>query len=72
MNFIHETLMPRKVTTEPIRRLTVELPESEYQALETHCLKQQETKRQVIRGFIHQLMRQQEDSKVPEFPFQNL
>ena len=69
MNFIHQTLMPRKVATEPIRRLTVELPESEYQALEDHCLEKQETKRQVIRAFIHQLMRQQKINKTPGLPF---
>lgn len=65
MNFIHQKLMPRKVLTEPIRRLTVELPESEYQALESHCLNQQATKRQVIRALIHQLVRQQESREMP-------
>ncbi|NEO29066.1 MAG: CopG family transcriptional regulator [Symploca sp. SIO3C6] len=41
--------MPRKVSTEPLKQLLVELPLSEYQALEEYCLERQETKRQVIR-----------------------
>lgn len=48
-------IMPRKVLTEPIKRLTVELPESEYNLLEAYCLEQQESKRQVIRSFIRGL-----------------
>jgi hypothetical protein len=55
---IHEThgeLMPRKVTTEPIKRLTIELPEPEYKILENYCLEHQETKRQVIRSLIRSL-----------------
>jgi metal-responsive CopG/Arc/MetJ family transcriptional regulator len=60
--------MPRKVLTEQIRRLTVELPESEYQALENHCLNQQETKRQVIRALIRQLVRQPENNEMPGLP----
>lgn len=55
--------MPRKVLTEPIKRLTVELPESEYQALENYCLEQQETKRQVIRSFIRTLKSRQSRSR---------
>lgn len=47
--------MPRKVTTEPIKRLTVDLPESEYKILEDYCLERQETKRQAIRAFIRRL-----------------
>ena len=60
----HQTRMPRKVLTEPIKRLTVELPESEYQSLENYCLEQQETKRQVIRSLIHTLTRRQSRSRV--------
>lgn len=44
--------MPRKVSTEAIKRLTVELSQSEYEALEDYCLKHQETKWQVIRSSI--------------------
>ncbi|NET08546.1 MAG: CopG family transcriptional regulator [Symploca sp. SIO2B6] len=51
--------MPRKVSTESIRRLTVELPESEYLALEEYCVQRQETKRQVIRSFIRRLISRQ-------------
>jgi hypothetical protein len=52
------TYMSRKVAIEPIKRLTVELPESEYRILENYCLEQQETKRQVIRSFIRNLKKQ--------------
>jgi hypothetical protein len=45
-------VMPRKVLTEQIKRLTVELPESEYNLLENYCLHKQESKRQVIRSLI--------------------
>ncbi|MEM7590325.1 MAG: CopG family transcriptional regulator [Cyanobacteria bacterium P01_A01_bin.83] len=47
--------MPRKVLTESVKRLLVELPSSEYQILEEYCLQTQETKRQVIRTFIRTL-----------------
>ena len=47
--------MPRKFTTQPIGRLTVELPESEYDRLESYCQQRQETKRQVIRTLIRSL-----------------
>ena len=52
--------MLKKITAEPIKRLTVELPESEYEILERYCMarqetKRQETKRQVIRSFIRRL-----------------
>lgn len=47
--------MPRKVVTEPIKRLTVELPESEYEYLESYCQSRQTTKRQVIRQLIGSL-----------------
>ena len=57
MHESHGMKMPRKVTTEPIRRLTVELPESEYQCLEDYCQSQQTTKRQVIRQLIASLKR---------------
>jgi len=49
--------MPRKVSIEPTKQLLVELPLSEYEALENYCLKRQETKRQVIRSFIRRLLR---------------
>lgn len=55
--------MPRKVVTEPIRRLTVELPQSEYLTLENYCLQRQETKRQVIRAFIRRLKHRQPSSE---------
>ena len=51
--------MPRKVSTEPTKQLLVELPVSEYQALEEYCLKRQETKRQVIRSLLRQLSQQE-------------
>jgi hypothetical protein len=54
---LHERKMPRKVSTEPIKRLTVELPESEYNLLEAYCLERQESKRQVIRALIQRLQR---------------
>ena len=44
--------MPRKVLTEEIKRLSVELPISEYEILENYCLNKQETKRHVIRTYI--------------------
>lgn len=47
--------MPRKVISEPIKRLTIELPESEYNLLEKYCLEKQQTKRQVIRVLIQKL-----------------
>ncbi len=55
----HRARMARKVSTEPIKQLLVELPLSEYQALEDYCLERQETKRQVIRSFIRRLKRRQ-------------
>ena len=51
--------MPRKVSTEPIKQLLVELPLSEYKTLEEYCLERQETKRQVIRSFIRRLKKRQ-------------
>lgn len=62
MHELHEQPMTRKVSTEPIRRLTVELPESEYKVLEAYCLEHQESKRQVIRSFIRRLRRSKERS----------
>jgi hypothetical protein len=50
--------MPRKVSTEPVKQLLVELPASEYEALEEYCLKRQETKRQVIRSLLRELSQQ--------------
>lgn len=47
--------MPRKVLNEEIKRLSVELPISEYNILEEYCLQNQETKRQIIRNFIRTL-----------------
>lgn len=55
MHEIHGDIMPRKVINEPIKRLTIELPESEYHLLEEYCLKKQETKRHVIRFLIQSL-----------------
>ena len=52
---IHVFIMPRKILTESIKRLTVELPESEYKLLEDYCLKRQQSKRQVIRYLISEL-----------------
>lgn len=57
MHEFHERKMPRKIATEPIKRLTVELPESEYELLEAYCLAHQESKRQVIRSLIQRLKR---------------
>jgi hypothetical protein len=57
MTFMVEN-MPRKVLTEPIKRLTVELPESEYQVLEDYCLEHQESKRHVIRACIRGLQQE--------------
>jgi hypothetical protein len=54
MNECH-IAMPRKVTTEPVKRLMVELPESEYQALDEYCLDVQQTKRQVVRDLLRGL-----------------
>ena len=34
------------------RKVTIELPESEYGLLETYCLEKQQTKRQIIRFLI--------------------
>ena len=51
----HVILMPRKVLTETIKRLSIELPSSEYKLLEEYCLENQETKRQVIRCLIRTL-----------------
>jgi len=48
-------IMLKKITAEPVKRLTVELPESEYEILERYCMARQETKRQVIRSFIRRL-----------------
>jgi hypothetical protein len=49
--------MPRKVVREDHRTLTVELPLSEFDALEQYCLQRQETKRQVIRNLIRKAVR---------------
>ena len=48
--------MPRKVAHEDHRTLTVELPLSEFDALEQYCLQRQETKRQVIRTLIRKVI----------------
>lgn len=55
MHEFHGKFMTKKGITEPIRRLTVELPESEYRLLEDYCLARQESKRQVIRSLIRRL-----------------
>jgi hypothetical protein len=49
--------MSRKVVREDHRTLTVELPLSEFDALEQYCLQRQETKRQVIRNLIRKAVR---------------
>ena len=49
--------MPRKVAREDHRTLTVELPLSEFDALQQYCLKRQETKRQVIRNLIRKALK---------------
>ena len=49
--------MPRKVSREPVRALTVELPESEFEALERYCLQRQETKKQVIRTLLRKAIK---------------
>jgi hypothetical protein len=49
--------MPRKVSREPIRALTVELPLSEFEALERYCLQRQETKKQVIRTLLRKAIK---------------
>jgi hypothetical protein len=35
---VYECSMTRKLSTEPIKRLTIEFPESEYPLLEAYCL----------------------------------
>jgi len=47
--------MSRKVSTESIKRLMVEQPESEYRVLEDYWLARQVSKRQVNRSFIRRL-----------------
>ena len=49
--------MPRKVCREPVRALTVELPQSEFEALERYCLQRQETKKQVIRTLLRRVVK---------------
>jgi hypothetical protein len=49
--------MPRKVSREPVRALTVELPQSEFEALERYCLQRQETKKQVIRTLLRKSLK---------------
>ena len=53
--------MPRKVSREPVRALTVELPQSEFEALEKYCLQRQETKRQVIRTLLRRSLKKVAD-----------
>jgi hypothetical protein len=53
--------MPRKVAREDHRTLTVELPLSEFEALEQFCLQRQETKRQVIRTLIRNAVKKVAD-----------
>ena len=60
LNWVQENLltpMPRKVNTEPVRALTVELPQSEFEALERYCLQRQETKKQVIRTLLRKAIK---------------
>jgi hypothetical protein len=54
----------RKISTEPIKQLLVELPLREYQELEEYCLERQETKRQVIRSFIRRLSSRRKSKKI--------
>jgi len=54
-------LMPRKVSREPLRILTVELSQSEFEALERYCLQRQETKKQVIRTLLHRIIKKVAD-----------
>lgn len=49
--------MPRKAAREDHRTLTVELPLSEFDALEQYCLQRQETKRPVIRTLIRKALK---------------
>jgi hypothetical protein len=53
--------MPRKVSREPVRALTVELPLSEFEALERYCLQRQETKKQVIRTLLRRVIKKVAD-----------
>jgi hypothetical protein len=53
--------MPRKVSREPIRALTVELPQSQFEALEKYCLQTQETKKQVIRTLLRRVIKKVAD-----------
>mgnify|MGYP002654656749 CR=1 FL=1 len=60
LNWVQENLltsMPRKVSREPVRALTVELPLSEFEALEKYCLQRQETKKQVIRTLLRRVIK---------------
>jgi hypothetical protein len=52
--------MPRKVSREPVGALTVELPLSEFEALERYCLQRQETKKQVIRTLLRRVVKKVE------------
>lgn len=45
----------RKISTDPIKQLLVELPLSEYQQFDSYYLERQKTKRQIIRSFICRL-----------------
>ena len=49
--------MPRKVSRETVRALTVELPLSEFEAFEKYCLQRQETKKQVIRTLLRRVVK---------------
>jgi hypothetical protein len=51
------TPMPRKVSREPIRALTIELPLSEFEAIERYYLQRQETKEQVIRTLLRKAIK---------------
>lgn len=65
MNFMCVMLI--KVLTEPIKRLTVELPESKYNLLGSYCLQKQEFKLQVIRYSIHILISVDDNDKNKNF-----
>ena len=49
--------MSRKFSREPIRALTIELPLSEFEAIERYYLQRQETKEQVIRTLLGRVIK---------------
>lgn len=53
--------MSRKFSREPILALAVELPLSEFEAIERYCLQRQETKKQVIRTLLGRVIKKVAD-----------